>query len=178
MTTETENVKTHISPEMEAAVGSELGRRVSYPVTDSDIRRWAIAIYYPDEPPRIFWDAEYAATAPLGGIVAPEEFNPFAWMAADPKGIKRSTGEYDPDSMEKSLGVQGPGLKFMLNGGMEVDYGVRMRPGDVITAVSRLYSYKERPGRLGLMLMSTTEDTWTNQKGEMVKKARNVLIRY
>ena len=178
MTTETENVKTNISPEMQAAVGSELGRRVSYPITDSDIRRWAIAIYYPEEPPRIFWDAEFAKDTPHGGIVAPEEFNPFAWMAAEPPGIRRSTGEHDPDSMEKSLGVQGPGLKFMLNGGMEVDYGVRMRPGDVITAVSRLYSYKERPGRLGLMLMSTTEDTWTNQKGELVKKARNVLIRY
>jgi hypothetical protein len=109
--------------------------------------------------------------------VAPEDFNPFAWMAAEPRGIHRG-GSVDADFLEKSLGIGGPGLKFMLNGGMEVDYGVRMRPGDVITAVSRLHSYKERPGRLGLMLMSVNEDTWTNQRGEVVKRSRSTLIRY
>ena len=177
MTTETENVKSHITPEMEAAVGRELSRKVSFPIAESDIRKWAMAIYYPEEPPRLFWDAEYAATTPYGGIVAPEEFNPFAWMAADPKGLKKG-GDVDGDFLETSLGIKGPGLKFMLNGGMEVDYGVPMRPGDLITAVSRLHSYKERAGRLGLMLMSANEDTWTNQKGEVVKKSRSTLIRY
>ena len=27
-----------------------------------------------------------------------------------------------------ALGLEGPRLKFQLNGGMEVEYGVRMRP--------------------------------------------------
>ena len=34
---------------------------MSFPITDSDIRRWAIAVYYPEPAPRLFWDAEYAA---------------------------------------------------------------------------------------------------------------------
>ena len=74
---------THITDEMRAAVGRELARMTSYPITDSDIRRWAVAVYYPEEPPRLFWDADYAAGTSFGGIVAPEEFNPFAWMVAE-----------------------------------------------------------------------------------------------
>jgi N-terminal half of MaoC dehydratase len=59
-----------------------------------------------------------------------------------------------------------------------VDYGARMRPGDVITSVRRLAGYSEREGRLGLMLFTTTEDTWSNERGEMVKTTRGTIIRY
>ena len=52
---------TNISEAMRVAVGSELTRMVSFPVSESDIRKWAIAVYYPEEPPRRFWDAEAAA---------------------------------------------------------------------------------------------------------------------
>ena len=72
--------RTHITPQMRDIVGLELRRATSFPITDSDIRRWAIAVYYPEPAPRLFWDAEYAAGTSHGGIVAPEEFNPFAWM--------------------------------------------------------------------------------------------------
>ena len=50
----------------------------SYPISDSDIRRWSIAAYWPETPPREFWDAEFAKTTTAGGIVAPPDFNPFA----------------------------------------------------------------------------------------------------
>jgi N-terminal half of MaoC dehydratase len=61
---------------------------------------------------------------------------------------------------------------------MEVEYGVRMRPGDVITSVRRLSEYREREGRLGLMLFTTFEEVWTNQNGDLVKNSRFTLIRY
>jgi hypothetical protein len=61
---------------------------------------------------------------------------------------------------------------------MEVDYGVRMRPDDVITSVSRLAQYHEREGRLGLMLFTVTEDVWSNQDDDEVKRTRSTLIRY
>jgi len=172
---ESQEVPTsHISPEMTAAVGRELGRRVSFPISDSDIRKWAIAVYYPEDPPRLFWDAAYAATTIHGGIVAPEDFNPFAWMSADPPGIRH--GGYV--GLEASLGVEPPKTAFMLNGGLEVTYGVRMRPGDAITSVSTLTGYLERQGRLGLMLFSTQLDRWTNQDDELVKSTSMTLIRY
>lgn len=170
--------ESNVSAAMRDAVGGQLARRVSFPVSESDIRRWAIAVYYPQEPPRQFWDAVHAKSTRYGGIVAPEDFNPFAWMAAERNDPSAKLGQNDPDRTEAMLSVPGPGLKYMLNGGLEVDYGVRMRPGDVITSVTRLIGYSEREGRLGLMLFTVTEDSWTNGDGELVKRARVTLIRY
>jgi N-terminal half of MaoC dehydratase len=167
-----------ISAEMRAAAGREMGRRVSYPVSDSDIRRWALAVYYPERPPRQYWDAAYAASRGLGGLVAPLDFNPFAWLSAEPGFSGPGADGNDPDQTEKTLGVPGPGLKFQLNGGVSARYGVRMRPGDVITSVLRLDGYAERTGRLGLMLFTTLVDKWTNQRGQLVKRTSLSLIRY
>ena len=61
---------------------------------------------------------------------------------------------------------------------MEVEYGVRMRPGDVITSVRSLSGYREREGRLGLMLFTVTEDNWTNQNDELVRRRVSTAIRY
>src|SRR5262245_11059144 len=113
---------TYINDDMRAAVGTELERRLSFPLSVSDIRQWAIAVYFPEEPPRLFWDEDYAATTRHGGIVAPEEFNPFGWMVAEPVGVQRTGGAHDPNIMEKRLGIPDPDLKFQLNGGMDVEY--------------------------------------------------------
>ncbi|MET9089464.1 MaoC family dehydratase N-terminal domain-containing protein [Streptomyces sp. NPDC004237] len=172
------DVPTRVSDEMRTAIGRTLSRRVSFPVSESDIRRWALAVHYPETPPERFIDAEAAAKSRYGGITAPEDFNPFAWLAAEQPTAPTDAEENDPNSVERTLGVTPPPLKFQLNGGMEVDYGVPMRPGDVITSENRLVSYAERPGRLGLMLFTVTEDTWTNQHGELVKRSRMTLIRY
>jgi hypothetical protein len=178
MTSEPSTATTNVTEAMRAAIGGLIARRVSYPITATDIRRWALATYYPDEPPPMYWDEEYAATTVHRGLVAPLELNPFAWLAAEPRGLVRQGGAINPDFIENSLGVAGPGLKFMLNGGMETTYGVRMRAGDAITSMRRLAGYSEREGRLGLMLFTISEDTWTNQRGEVVKTHRDTLIRY
>ena len=169
-----------VSSEMRGAIGSRLSKSVSFPVSTSDLRRWAIAVYWPETPPPLFWDEGYAATTVHGGIVAPEEFNPFAWMAAEREVLEQpsSNDPNDTDRIESSLGITGPGLQFQLNGGMSVEYGVRMRPGDVITSIGHLADYVEREGRLGQMLFTVTEDTWTNQREELVKHTRSTLIRY
>lgn len=168
---------SHVTDAMRAATGALIERRVSYPVAASDIRRWAIAVYYPDPPPEIFWDEAAASEGPNGGLVAPEEFNPFAWLAAEPKG-PQVIDRADPDFIERHIGIDGPGLRFQLNGGIEAEYLEPMRPGDVITSERRLHGYAEREGRLGLMLFTTVEDTWTNQRGEVVKRQRQTGIRY
>jgi hypothetical protein len=170
--------KSNVTTAMRDAVGRTLARQVSFPVSESDIRRWAIAVYYPQQPPRQFWDEVYAKSTPHGGIVAPEDFNPFAWMTAERDEPRAELSQNDPDRTELLLGIPGPGLKFQLNGGMEVEYGARMRGGDVITSVTRLAEYTEREGRLGLMLFTVAEASWTNQSGELVKRTRTTLIRY
>ncbi|WP_220795372.1 MaoC family dehydratase N-terminal domain-containing protein [Streptomyces shenzhenensis] len=162
-----------VSSEMAAAVGSVIDWKVSYPVAASDIRRWAIAVHYPDPPPRRFCDE----TAP-GGVVAPEEFNPFAWMVASQREPLVAPESRDTDRMEKAIGIAGPGLRNQVNGGTEVSYGVPIRPGDVIRSETRLVSYVEKTGRMGPMLISVTESVWTNQDGERVQVERQTAIRY
>jgi N-terminal half of MaoC dehydratase len=171
------SLDSHISADMRAAVGRAVDWRVSYPVSESDIRRWAVAVYYPRQPPREFWDAEYARER-FGGILAPEEFNPFAWMAADQMVPAIAPELRDTDKPEKAVGIAGPGLRNQVNGGSEVAYGARMRPGDVIRSESRIKEYRERSGRLGLMLITLTEVVWTNQRGEHVRTSIDTSIRY
>jgi hypothetical protein len=171
---------SHISEAMRNAVGTEIGRTTSYPVGENDIRRWAIATYWPEEPPARFIDAPADGSA----MIAPEEFNAMstAWRSASsetsPKAIVASGPGYNPDTTENQVGIEGPGLTKMLNGGMSVEYGVPIKAGDVVTSVRSLGEYTEREGRLGLMLFSSSVDTWTNQHDELVKRSTMTLIRY
>jgi hypothetical protein len=166
-----------ITAAMKAAVGRELDRLVSFPIAASDIRKWAVAVYHPHDPPPLFWDASVASASAHRGIVAPEEFNPFAWMVATPHGRKPGYVPGGP-SVEARLGLPEVDTDYMLNGGTDITYGVRMRPGDVITSVTSLSDYSEREGRLGLMLFTKTTARWVNQDDELVKSVTNAVIRY
>jgi hypothetical protein len=178
--------KSVISIAMTNALGQEISRKTSFPISESDIRKWAIAINYPQPAQPLFWDAAFASQTRHSGIVAPEEFNPFAWMTAkastngaDPKGSPGAGTEFvDPDRTEKELGIPGPGLKFQVLGGLAVHYGERMRPGDVIESITTLASYTEKEGSFGLMLFTVTQEQWTNQEGQEIKNILHTLIRY
>lgn len=164
--------KSHISPEMRSVLGKEFSRSSSFPIAASDIRRWAIAAYYPEAPPAQYWDESGRA----GPITAPQEFNPFAWMSGE--GPAPTVVGTDPDRQFTLLGVKGPGLAFQVNGGIQVTYGVPMRVGDVITSSSHISELTERPGRLGLMLFTTVDTVLTNQDNAEVRHQRMTVIRY
>lgn len=61
--------ETYLNDVVRNAAGTECSRSVSYPIEASAIRKWAMAVYWPEPAPRVFMDAEYA----------PEDFDPFAW---------------------------------------------------------------------------------------------------
>lgn len=140
----------------------------SYPITATDIRRWAMATFYPKKPPAIYWDEEYAATTRWGGIIAPPDFNPFAWSLAE-----RTPGQ-------PGLAGAHPEGKHLtgMNGGQTDTYGVPMRPGDVIQSRSRLVDWHEREGRLGHTLYVRNEIEWRNQNEELVRTRMSIAIRY
>lgn len=165
-TTSEQAPSTYVSERMRECVGRELDRRVSYPVGASDIRRWAVAVYHPELPPRRFWDVRDT------DLVAPEDFNPFAWLVAEPPG--RPLVLRDPEEL---LGIAGPEVSTRLRGGMATEYGVPIRSGDVITSVRSLAGYDERAGRRGPMLFTMVADVWTNQRGEHVKNFQFTFIR-
>ncbi len=158
-------VDTLISPAMVEARGKWSEPRVSPPISASDIRKWAIATYWPEPAPPIYWDEAYAKTTRWGGVIAPPDFNPFAWP------VRRMA---PPAAAQPVAGVRLTGM----NGGQTDTYGVPMRPGDVISARQRLSDFNERQGRFGLMLYTFTEIEWTNQKGEFVRRRISTSIRY
>jgi acyl dehydratase len=135
--------------------------RISPPVAESDIRRWAVAAYWPETPPKEFWDAEFAATSRWGGIIAPAEFNPFAWPA-----------EQDRFWEDFPRGPGGPPKA----GGSETEYGAPIRPGDVLTSVTTAVDVTERQGRNGRLLLFLSETVMTNQRGELVRRTRGTQI--
>lgn len=140
----------------------------SYPVSDSDIRRWAIAVYWPETPPKLYWDAEYAATTRWGGIVAPQEFNPFAWPPDRPR--RASAGPVPGQAPKKGENI--------LNGGQTDTFFAPMRPGDVIRTRSRLSHWEEKDGRHGRTIFEYTETEWQNQRDELVKRRISIGVRY
>jgi hypothetical protein len=166
-----------ITEDMRAIVGRPFNKNRSYPVSISDIRKWAIAVHYPETPPRLFWDEEYARTTAFAGVVAPEDFNPFAWISAEP-GMRARRAAFDADYLERGFGISGPGLTTNLNAGLSTEYGERMRPGDVIAGQSEVVSYTEKHGRMGRMLITVIRTVWTNQHGARVKRTDQTSIRY
>lgn len=161
-------IDTLVTPEMERSKGVWGNERVSYPISESDIRKWAIAVYWGSPPPRLYWDQEYAKSTRWGGIIAPQDFNPFAWPV--PTGEVRPAGAVPGQATRKGGNV--------MNGGQTDTFGVPMRPGDVITSRSRLSHWEERVGRNGLTLFVYTETEWRNQHGELVKRRISTGIRY
>jgi hypothetical protein len=150
---------------------------VSYPVTVSDIRRWAIAVYHPAEPPRRFWDEDEASRGSHGGIVAPEEFNPFAWATQTPSLAEPRVAQ--TAFSEAELGVDPPEFTAILLTEIRERYGaVRIRPGDVITSRVSISGYAEREGRMGHMLYTTLSNEWHNQDQDWVRTTESVFVRY
>jgi hypothetical protein len=169
-----------IRPDMAALVGQPYDVRVSFPVTASDIRRWAIAVHHPEPPPAIYLDPTAEAE---GRLVAPLAMNVFAWGAARVEPTGREI-DVDPvlamyGAMEHHLGVVPPDLRHGLHGGASVDYtGARIRPGDVIRTRTVIAGYLEKQGRVGSMLITDLDTTWTNQVGQTVTVSRMSQIRH
>lgn len=131
---------------------------VSLPVDANDIRRWAMAVYYPDAPRAAFFDLGVASLLPWGGLVAPRDFNPFAWV-----------DEFRPEAYPWMRGMGNEAGRRGLNGGQQSTYVAPIRPGDVITCTATLVDAYEKDGRIGPMLFLVDESRWTNQRDELVK---------
>jgi len=162
-----------INDEMRAAQGRVLSSRSSYPISASDIRKWAIAVYHPEPPP-----AKYIGSGAAGGeapLVAPEEFNPFAWATP---GAKPKPADVSANFLENQMGITPPPMQFMVNGGSVCEYGAPMCEGDVISTNYSLKGYTVKQGKKGPLLITEMQDRWTNQNGEVVRTTTITLVRY
>lgn len=173
---------TLVLPEMIDLQGAWGPVRLSQPVSASDIRKWAIAVYWPETPPKIHWDGDYASRTRWGGVIAAVDFNPFTWpIIPGPEAVEPALTarwyDAEADIMARNTGEAAVGWRGM-NGGQRETYGVPMRPGDVISSRSGLLEWEERPTRLGLTLFVRTETEWRNQNQQLVKRRVSTLMRY
>jgi acyl dehydratase len=154
---------------LDAATIDWLGRSLeplrSYPVDANDIRRWAQATYFPEHPPAELADLDVARKGPWGELVAPRDFNPFAWHL-----------DHRPDIYPwmRGMGTE-PGYRG-LNGGQRSWYFAPIRVGDVITADVMLIDAYEKHGRLGTMMFLIDETRLSNQRGELVRIGHRTSI--
>ncbi len=132
----------------------------------NDIARWAMATYWPDPPPARYVDATSAVDGPWGGIVAPRDFDPFAWMPDRPWSGDWLWG----------MGTE-PGQR-LLNGGQHNRYGEPIRPGDVVSVTRRFVDVVERETKRGPMVFFTSEFRWENQRGALVRLGEQTTIYY
>ena len=158
------DLTTLITPRIREAKGRWGETSYSPPISASDIRKWVIATYWPQKPPPIYWDETYAADTRWSGIIAPPDFNPFAWPIR-------------PLPVALLHGPEGVSLTS-LNGGQVETYGLAQRPGDVIAERGRIRDFSERQGRFGLMLYVDVETEWTNQAGAFVRRRISTYVRY
>jgi hypothetical protein len=60
------------------------------------------------------------------------------------------------------------GVSSGLDAGKDIEFGVPIRPGDVLTSVSTVHDIYEKTGRSGIMSFVVLRTVVTNQRGEQV----------
>jgi hydroxyacyl-ACP dehydratase HTD2-like protein with hotdog domain len=106
----------------------------------------------------LYWDRDYAATTRWGSIIAPPDFNPFAWPISRP----HSTGDGR--------------TRRRVNGGVQMQFGVPMRPGDRIQARSRIEGWQPKSGCTGDLLLVDFAHEWRNQRAETVRITVHTMV--
>lgn len=122
------------------------------------IKDFAKAINWPDPPNPLHFDEKYAEKTRFHGIIAPWSF--YTCLG---RNVPRQRLPLPP-------------ARVGMNGGNDYEYFLPIRPGDVITTRSKIIDIVEREGRAGKLILTTSERTFTNQRGEVVGIARGTGI--
>jgi acyl dehydratase len=148
--------------DVERRVGKEVGGgELIEPCSSTDIRRWVMAMDYPNP---IHWDHEFAKASKFGGIVAPQSFA----VAID----------YGHGAQPACVGYI-PGSHLIFGGEEWWHYGPRVKPGDRLTQKRRFHDYKVADTKFaGPTLFSRGDTLHFNQHGTPVAKERSTSVRY
>jgi acyl dehydratase len=78
--------------------------------------------------------------------------------------------------VEKLLSLASFGIVLM--GGTELECYQPIRQGDIIMAVFKISSLREREGQMGRMAFMTFDSSYKNQRQELVAQCRQMVIGY
>ena len=146
-----------ITEEMRNMLGVEVEPRV-VEAEKGHIKKFAEAI---GDPNPLRQDLEYAAKSRYGGIITPPTFFQELGLA---------------NIVHKLVDMECK-LKRHLYGGVDTEYYNPIRPGDVLTARSKLADIYEKEGKDGKLIFMVFEATVTNQRGELVTISRHTFIK-
>lgn len=143
-------------------VGQEIGGgELIEPCSATDIRRWVMAMDYPNP---IHWDHDFAKASKFGGIVAPQSF-----------AVAMDQGH---GAQPACVGVI-PGSHLLFGGEEWWHYGPRLRPGDHVTQRRWFHDYKLTDTKFaGPTLFQRGDTVHYNQHGTPICKERSTSIRY
>lgn len=134
-------------PEFDRAlIGEEFDRVVSRPVTAAEILRFARACGETD--PNCT-DEEAAKNGPHRGLIAPPLF-----------AVSLRRERFVPAGIPRKVMYRG------MDAGKDVEVGVPIRPGDILTSVATVHDIYEKTGRSGAMTFLVFRTVVTNQRGE------------
>jgi acyl dehydratase len=150
-----------LTPEMKEAIG-KAGSPTTYEVTSLGIRTFGRALGYKNP---IYFDRDAAKQAGFPDLVSPPGHY--------------GMPVYDPNSPPgRGVTFDSP-FKRNLNGGTEVEPIERVFAGDELEAVTTLTNLELTKGRLGQMLIRTSETVYTRKSdGKVVAKTRGTGLSY
>lgn len=148
--------------DVEPRVGQPVGGGQLWdPVTKTDIRRWVMAMDYPNP---IHWDEVWSQESQFGGLIAPQSIA----VALD----------YGHGVQPACVG-RIPGSHLIFGGEEWWFYGVPIRPGDQLFQERRFHDYKVVDTKFaGPTMFQRGDTTHRNQNGALVARERATSIRY
>ncbi len=137
------------------------GGQLRDPLAASDLRRWVMAMDYPNP---VHWDPTFAEKTRFGGLIAPQSI---AVCMDYGHGVAPACVGHIPGS-------------HLIFGGEEWwFYGARVRPGDRLFQERRFHDYKVTNTKFaGPTLFARGDTIHRNQHGTLVAKERSTAIRY
>jgi acyl dehydratase len=148
--------------DLDARVGEAVGgAQLDEPCTATDIRRWVMAMDYPNP---LHWDVGFARASRFGGIVAPQSFT----IAMDcGQGVQAALVGHIPGSL-------------LLYGGDEWWFdGGPIRPGDLHTQQRTFTGYRLADTKFaGPTVFASGETVHRKQDGATVARQRATVVRY
>jgi len=151
-----------ISNEIQSMVGL-WSEPVVLEVERGAIARLADAI---DDPNPLFRDEEYARNTKYGGIISPPGF--FGWPVGG--------GDIEAGMSRVVGAVAQAGMLRILDGGIELNFYIPVRAGDMLVTYGKLADVREKQTSQGKMMFLIIEQKYLNQDGAMVAVARQTLI--
>lgn len=133
-------------------------------IEPGSIKRFADAVG--DTNP-LWCDEDYAKNTENGSIVCPPGF--FGWPA---KQGPMLPGPMVTMMMEFAVA----GFPGVLDGGVDYEFFIPIRPGDVIVASAKIADIYAKEGKTGPSVFGVLETTYTNQNGTVAAKGRMTVI--